>query len=528
VTIGPEDLDGGRRIELTPASAIPSECVRWLWRDRFPLRSLCVVAGEKGLGKSILTNARIPAEASRGLLPGELEGHSIDSLIASAEDDWRSVVKPRLVAHDADLDRVHRVRVKDDDGESLLTLPDDIAGLEKRIVSLRGQGRAVGMLVIDPISAFLSAGTDTHRDASVRRALAPLAALADRLDLVVVVVAHLTKGESTKLLNRVSGSGAFVNAARSLLALAPSPDDPDGESGNERVLVHVRGNWGKLAPTLAARVEERWVDLDDGTRKDVGYLEITGESHIGVDDLQRGADDENTAGDVEEAITAALADGPRPSREVKAQVASDLQCSRKTVERGGVRMSKRQPPELIISPKSGFQPTNTWSLPNGDTLSPHWGQESDSIGDKYEQDMSPQCENGVPKGDSAPLGTLGTASNATVPKQHPIEIVLLVCSRLDALSNLASTKGAAGDRFAQFVIMYGGRRRDLEAISVGDLYAYLALEYSRLPGTLETPGRLELFTSVSLPFLRFLAESGLPLTEGAVDAFIRGSVDDRR
>ena len=260
----------------------------------------------------------------------------------------------------ADLDRVHRISVLDKDGHStLLTLPDHVPLLEVEIRRLRDNGRTVGMIVIDPIGAFLSVGTDTHRDASVRRALAPLAELAETLDLVVLVVAHLTKNESTRLINRVSGAGAFVNAARSLLVLARSPDDPEGEQGRERVLMHVGSNWGRYAATLAARVEAPDdVDLDDGSRANVGCLVITGDCDIGVEDLQRGAD-QNGGTDVEEAILAALVDGPKPSRDVKAQIVGELSCSKRTVERAAVRLSEQD--ELSIG-SGGFPRTTTWTL----------------------------------------------------------------------------------------------------------------------------------------------------------------------
>ncbi len=353
----------GRRVELTPARSIRSERVRWLWRDRLPLRSLSVVAGEKGLGKSILTNARLVAEVTRGTLLGELFGQPVDVLVCTAEDDWASVVKPRLMVHNADLNRVHRVAVRDDAGQPLLTLPDDVQQLEAQIELLRASGRVVGMFVLDPIGAFLSQSTDTHRDASVRRALAPLAAMAENLDLVVLVVAHLTKDESSRLINRVSGAGAFVNAARSLLVLARSPDDPDGEQGRERVLVHVGSNWGQYARSLGAYVDSRELDLDDGSRAGVGYLQITGECDIGVEDLQRGRD-ENGGTDMEEAIGAALKDGPRPSREVKAQIMAEVNCGKRTVERAAERM--REIGELLID-SGGFPRMTTWALHSRDS-----------------------------------------------------------------------------------------------------------------------------------------------------------------
>jgi hypothetical protein len=346
-----------RQVVLTSASAIRSEAVRWMWRDRVPLRGMTVLAGEKGLGKSICTNAMLPAALTRGTLDGELEGQPVDVLVASAEDDWRSVVKPRLAAHGADLDRVHRVAVEDPNGDGMLTLPDDVARLEEAVTKLRAARCPVGLLVIDPIGAFLTQGTDSHKDAHVRRTLAPVAAMAERLDLAVIVVAHLTKDDSRRLISRVSGSGAFVNAARSVLGFVRNPDDEDGEQGRDRVLVHAASNWGKYAPSLAARVESRLVPVDDGSTADVGYLNVLGETTISVDDIQRGRDDDGES--VEEAIIAALAGGSRPSREVKQTVKSETGCGLRTVERAASRMVGRD--ELTIT-KGGFPPTSTWSL----------------------------------------------------------------------------------------------------------------------------------------------------------------------
>jgi hypothetical protein len=103
---------------------------------------------------------------------------------------------------------------------------------------------------------------------------------------------------------------------------------------------------------------------------------------------------------------------------------------------------------------------------------------------------------------------------------NPVEIVLLACSRIDALSNLSATGGPARERFVQFVTTYGARRPELVKVSVADLYSYLAREYWLLPGTLNTAGSLTEFGSDSSPFLRFLADSGLPLTEDAIRRFL--------
>jgi putative DNA primase/helicase len=349
---------GGAQVDLIAAEDIRSERIRWLWAGRIPLRGLTILAGEKGLGKSLLSNACLPAAVTVGQLSGELKGTPSDVLICTAEDDWRSVVKPRLVGAGANPARVHRVSVRDDDGETLLTLPDHVILLEAKIVELRNSGRTVGMLVIDPIGAFLSSDTDSHRDASVRRALAPLAQMAERLDLAVLVVAHLTKDESTKLLNRVNGAGAFVNAARSVMALAHHPDDPDGGDGDERVLVHLRGNWGRPVPSLSARVGEAEIMLEDGTPTTIGCLQITGECAVSVEDLQ-GRRGDASGDEIEEAIGAALADGPQPSRKVKAEVIREMGCSESTVKRAAARLVDR---DELVQESGGFPKTTIWRL----------------------------------------------------------------------------------------------------------------------------------------------------------------------
>jgi AAA domain len=241
----------GRHVTTTRASGIRSERVRWLWRERVPLLGPTVFAGEKGLGKSVATNAWLVARVTRGELDGELQGQPADVLVVTAEDSWSSVVKPRLMAHGADLDRVHRIEVAGDDGDATFTLPNDVDTLRAEIVRLREEeGADVRLVVMDPIGAFLAESTDSHNDAHVRRALTPIARLADELEIAVVIVAHLTKDESRRMLHRISGAGAFVNAARSVLAFARDPNDADGERGSDRVLVHVAANWGRQG-TLA-------------------------------------------------------------------------------------------------------------------------------------------------------------------------------------------------------------------------------------------------------------------------------------
>jgi hypothetical protein len=398
----------GRRMELVTAADIRSERIQWLWEPRIPLRGLTILCGEKGRGKSLLANALLPALATRGNLPGELHGIPTDVLVCTAEDDWRSIVKPRLAAAGADLTRVHQPRINDEHGESLMTLPDDVALLEENIQRLRDDGRTVGLLVIDPIGAFLSQDIDSHRDASVRRALAPVAQMAERLDVAVLVVAHLTKDESGRMINRVNGAGAFVNAARSVLALAPDPGDPDGDDGDHRVLVHVRGNWGRLSPTLSAQVGDAEIMLDDGTPTKIGRLRITGESDITVEDLQ-GRKDETSRDEVEETLLAALADGEKPSREVKAQVRRETSCSDSTVKRAAARLKERGD---LVQDDVGYPRRTVWRLSRATD------QAAKSAAYEHPDPPDPTDPTAVFTGDSGPSPLIPLQQSGQTPKSQ--------------------------------------------------------------------------------------------------------------
>jgi hypothetical protein len=78
-------------------------------------------------------------------------------IILSGEDSRERIIKPRLMAAGANLDQVIMLEplVKEEGGRRMLNLADDLERIAGLIEELRGQGRVVRMLDIDPISAYL-------------------------------------------------------------------------------------------------------------------------------------------------------------------------------------------------------------------------------------------------------------------------------------------------------------------------------------------------------------------------------------
>jgi hypothetical protein len=252
-----ESADGDhRRIVLTPASDIKPRRVEWLWDARIPIGTLALLAGREGLGKSILAYT-FAALITRGMLPGEHFGAPKSVLVAATEDSWSQTIVPRLIAAGADLDRVYRVEVIADEVHTELTLPRDL-------VRMRNIAREVDavLLILDPLLSRLDDRLDTHKDADVRRALEPLVAAADMINLAVLGLIHHNKSGSSDPLQVIMGSKAFAAVARSVHTVIYDPDD---ESNSRRLFGTPKNNLGRSdLPTLSFTIEPFAVPIDDG------------------------------------------------------------------------------------------------------------------------------------------------------------------------------------------------------------------------------------------------------------------------
>nr|WP_246865580.1 AAA family ATPase [Cryobacterium sp. BB307] len=246
-----------RSLQLTPASAIKPRPVVWLWDGRLALGTLALLAGREGIGKS--TGAYwIAARVTRGELPGESHGKPRGVLIAATEDSWEHTIVPRLMAAQADLDRVFRVEVRTADDIHLgLSLPHDLRALEDAALQTDS-----GLLLLDPLMSRLGE-QDTHKDSEVRIALEPLVALADRTGMAMLGIMHHNKSGSTDPLQLVMGSKAFTAVARSVHTVVIDPDD---DTEQRKLFGTPKNNLGRTdLPTLTFTIVSTPVDTDEGT-----------------------------------------------------------------------------------------------------------------------------------------------------------------------------------------------------------------------------------------------------------------------
>jgi len=247
---------GRRTVKLTRASDITVRPVRWLWKDRVPLGSLCLLGGREGIGKSTVAYT-LAADITHGRLPGVYYGQPRSVIVAATEDSWEHTIVPRLMAAGADLARVYRADVSTAEGvDTGLSLPRDLDALGRTITEVDA-----ALVLLDPLLSRLDAALDTHKDAEVRLALEPLTALADRVGVAVVGLIHVNKSTSTDPLTALMASRAFAAVARAVLFMMTDPDD-------ESILLlgQPKNNLGRTdLPTLTFRIEGAHVaDTDEG------------------------------------------------------------------------------------------------------------------------------------------------------------------------------------------------------------------------------------------------------------------------
>jgi hypothetical protein len=286
------------------AELIETQKKMWLWRPYIPAGRITVIAGDPGLGKSTIA-IDICSRISRGaVMPGDTERtQSMGSCaIATAEDHTAETIIPRLIAAGANRSRIKILRKMERDGERrYLSLPDDLKALHDYIVR-----KGIRLFVIDPLNAFLSAGTDTYKDHDVRLAMGPLEDIAEETGCAILIIAHLNKKEDASTLYRVGGSIGFIGAARSVLAVSKNEQD----NADMKVLYSLKANLARNPPALQYR-------LDLNREVDDSYVSWHGQSTF---DPARADKYESTHGRKEslEFLRQELLEGEMPSAQVYA------------------------------------------------------------------------------------------------------------------------------------------------------------------------------------------------------------------
>ena len=324
--MGSQTHGSARRIESsfsrTIALALPG---------RLAAGKITILDGDPGLGKGTLL-CEFAARISCGdPLPG---GEAVPPrlvVLMSAEDDLYDTIRPRIDAAGGDTRRVIAFSTLTSAGVPV-AIPDDVPILEGIIAQADA-----ALLVIDPLVAFLSPRHNVNSDQAVRQAFHSLKGLAERTGIAIVAVRHLNKSMTGNPLYRGGGSIGIIGAARCGLLLAADPDDPE-----RRILASTKDNLGRPPPSLAFRLEAA---PDSHVARVVWEGESDWQGAQLLREFAPGVAPRSLVTEAQEWLRAALADGPRPAREIlreasEAGLGRNLLYAARKLE--GVRIGKEQ------------------------------------------------------------------------------------------------------------------------------------------------------------------------------------------
>lgn len=211
------------------ASDIEVKPIEWLIGHRMPRGMISTFVGLPGAGKSMLA-AFISSKIStgRGM---EVEGESWPPrppgrvLMFVFEDGGEMVLRPRLEAMGADLERIEVCEVKSrGDEESGIDLLRDFQLIERLVIE-----SAPDLIVIDPVNSAWGAGKDQNDDVQVREVLAPYKRLAEAHRAAVLLVTHTNKrSDVSDAQDTASGARAIVGLSRTVYLVGRLRDDDGG------------------------------------------------------------------------------------------------------------------------------------------------------------------------------------------------------------------------------------------------------------------------------------------------------------
>jgi hypothetical protein len=258
------DLDDDD-LGLTRANDITAEPIRWLWPYRLARGTMAMVAGDGGIGKSLVL-LWIAARVSRGEPWGDKSGNATagDVIILSAEDRPEDTIVPRLKAMGADLSRITIMRAR---------VVIRRKGKEPTVSPMTFQDRAYWrevfkrrpdcvLFIVDPLASYLGRNVSDARNNEVRGVLEPfLSEIIEPRGVCMLCNSHLNKSIDARTpTHRILGSIAFAALPRNVHLVVR---DPENEA--RRIFVQAKcNNAPDDLPALAYAVERREVVTDAG------------------------------------------------------------------------------------------------------------------------------------------------------------------------------------------------------------------------------------------------------------------------
>jgi RecA-family ATPase len=221
-----EPIEGMPR--LWPAGDLkPAAQPRWLARNRMPRRSVSLLIGDEGIGKSLWWVLVVAAITTGKPVPemGIPAREPASAILVLTEDTWSEDVLPRLFVAGANIANI-QVICTEQDGSGAPVFPRDIF--------LIGEATpAPALIVVDCWLDTVAASLSVRDPQQARQALHPWREVATATDAAVLLLGHTNRISSGNARDKYGATAALRQKARMTL-FAQHDDDGNLVVGPEK------------------------------------------------------------------------------------------------------------------------------------------------------------------------------------------------------------------------------------------------------------------------------------------------------
>lgn len=233
------EADAGEKWGVIRYADLKPEPLLWMWPNRFAYGMLGLVAGDPGLGKSLLM-LDIACRISTGnFWPGSTQRAEQGHVLMVGEEDSKTITTlPRILAAGGDPNYIQHLPALRKG--QYFNVARDMPLITNTCADIPG----VRAVIVDPISEYLGK-VDTNSNAEVRQAMAPLIQFAEENRICVIGLSHNAKSSDRNAIHKLMGSVAFNAVARQSHMVVRDPANL-----NRRLFSCVKNNVGPDNETL--------------------------------------------------------------------------------------------------------------------------------------------------------------------------------------------------------------------------------------------------------------------------------------
>jgi putative DNA primase/helicase len=234
----PEPFDLVRLADVVPAE------IDWLWEGYLARGKLTLLGGDPDLGKSQLSIDMAARQSAGKHWPFGPLAHIASTVFLCSEDGIADTIRPRADAAGADVSKLYVLRstiVKDGKARTF-TLQNDLDMLGAAVAKVNAS-----LVCIDAVTSYMGK-IENNSMSDVRAVLDPISEWAEQLKIAVLGITHPPKAAQRNAIRQVSGSFAYVAAARLCFYVTKDPD------GDRNLLLASKNNIGPKALGRAYRI----------------------------------------------------------------------------------------------------------------------------------------------------------------------------------------------------------------------------------------------------------------------------------